>query len=32
MSWRHNGMQFWAVSDLNAEELEQFVKLLAAVK
>ena len=26
--WAHDGMQYWAVSDLNAQELKTFVKLL----
>jgi anti-sigma factor RsiW len=25
--WRHSGMNYWAISDLNAEDLDQFVKL-----
>ena len=30
--WRHEGMEYWAVSDLNAEELRQFAQLqIAAV-
>lgn len=28
--WRAAGMDFWAVSDLNAEELDQFARLLQA--
>ena len=28
ISWHRDGMQFWLVSDVNAEELQQFSKLL----
>ena len=29
LSWTHNEMKYWAVSDLNQAELRQFAKLLA---
>jgi hypothetical protein len=28
LRWRKNGMAFWAVSDLDAKELADFMKLL----
>ena len=28
LSWTHNGMKYWAVSDLNETELRQFTELL----
>lgn len=28
LHWNHSGMSFWAVSDLNARELQEFVRLL----
>ena len=31
-SWTNNGMKYWAVSDLNADELREFAELVRAVK
>jgi anti-sigma factor RsiW len=28
VSWRQDGVEYWAASDLNAPELRQFVALL----
>jgi anti-sigma factor RsiW len=30
LRWRQGGLEFWAVSDLNRTELEQFSRLYAA--
>jgi anti-sigma factor RsiW len=27
-SWQHSGMAYWAISDLNPQELDEFVRLL----
>jgi anti-sigma factor RsiW len=30
LHWQARGMEYWAVSDLNPEELREFVRLLEA--
>jgi anti-sigma factor RsiW len=30
LHWQTRGMEYWAVSDLNPEELREFVRLLEA--
>jgi anti-sigma factor RsiW len=27
-TWQHSGMAYWAISDLNPRELDEFVRLL----